>query len=91
MEVTQDPLAAEKTYLRSHRDELSKRYPGHYLLIKGEAVVGAFGSFDQAVEEGVSRYGAGPFLVQSADQPDDESPVTVPVLLLVYRPANKCR
>ena len=82
MEVTQDPLAAEKTYLRSRRDELSKRYPGQYLLIKGEEVIGAFDSFDQAVEEGVSRYGHGPFLVQSVDQPDDDSPVTIPVLSL---------
>lgn len=41
-----DPLSTEKALFNSQREELAARYPGHYLLIKGEEVVGARQTFD---------------------------------------------
>lgn len=80
MSYETDPLSAEKALFNSQRDELAARYPGHYLLIKAEEVVGAYQTFDEAVDAGVEKFGAGPFLVQSADKPLDETPVIIPAL-----------
>jgi hypothetical protein len=74
-----DMLAREKAYLRDHQTELAEKYPGKYLVIQGETIYGAYETYDQGVNEGVALLGAGPFLVRSVLQPDDEI-VSVPAL-----------
>ena len=75
-----DPLAQEKSYLKSHQEELAKEYPGKYLIIKGDEVHGAFETYDQGVGEGVSLFGSGPFLVRSVLQPEDPEAPKIPAL-----------
>ena len=75
-----DPLAREKAYLKSNREALAASYPGKYLLIKGEDVLGAFETYDQGVTEGVRLLGAGPFLVRSVLRPDDLEAPSIPAL-----------
>ena len=77
-----DPLGAEKAFFTSQREMLARRYPGHYLLIKNEKVIGAYPTFDEAVDAGVEKFDSGPFLVQSADEPLDETPANIPALAL---------
>lgn len=77
-----DPLAREKAYLRENLRELSEKYPGKYLVIKGEAVHGNFETFREGVREGARMFGAGPFLVRSVLQPDDPAPPDIPALSL---------
>ena len=68
----EDVLAMEKAYLRDHHAELARKYPDKYLVIQGEIVHGAYGTYDEAVNEGVAQLGAGPFLVRSVHQLEDE-------------------
>lgn len=75
----EDMLAREKAYLRDHQGELAAKYPGKYLVIQGETIYGAYETYDQGVVEGVTLLGAGPFLVRSVLQPDDET-VNIPAL-----------
>lgn len=75
-----DPLAVEKTYLKAHQAELAAAHPGRFLLIKGEAVRGAFETYDQGVTAGAELFGAGPFLVRSVLHPDDAEPPGIPAL-----------
>ncbi len=76
----EDPLAVEKQYLKAHLDELASKYPGKYLLIKGEAVHGGFETYDEGVDVGVAKFGRGPFLVRSVLHPDDADAVIIPAL-----------
>ena len=75
-----DPLAAEKAYLKEHRKELSEKYPGKYLLIKGQAVHGGFETYEQGVTAGARMFGAGPFLVRSVLRPEDPDAPSIPAL-----------
>ena len=43
----------ETAFWNANRQELSVRYPGKWLLIRGSEVIGAFGTFSQAAQ--VSR------------------------------------
>ncbi len=74
-----DVLAKEKAYLREHQAELAEQYPGRYLVIQGETLYGAYETYDQGVLEGVACLGAGPFLVRSVLQPEDEA-INIPAL-----------
>ena len=77
-----DPLTKEKDYLLSNLEEFAKVYPGKYLLIKDEAVWGAYETYDQGVREGIRRLGTGPFLVRSVLQPHDPEAPSIPALAI---------
>ncbi len=75
-----DPLAKEKAFLRRKQKTLAERYPGRYLLIRGEEVHGAFETYDEGVTAGVQVFGAGPFLVRSVLKPEDAEAPSIPAL-----------
>lgn len=75
-----DPLIREKKFLKENQKELSDRFPGKYLLIKGEEVMGGFETYEQGVSEGAKLFGTGPFLVRSVLQPDDVESPSIPAL-----------
>ena len=75
-----DPLTQEKSYLKSNQAELAEKYPGRYLLIKGDTVYGAFETYDQGINEGALLFNTGPFLVRSVLQPDDPEAPSIPAL-----------
>ena len=75
-----DPLATEKVFLRENQEALSAQHPGKYLLIKGAEVHGAFETYDQGVTVGVEKFGSGPFLVRSVQQPQDSEAPSIPAL-----------
>ena len=77
-----DPLSIEKAFLLAHLSRLAGEHPGKYLLIKGEAVHGAFETFEQGVLAGVGKFPASPFLVRSVLRPEDPKPVNIPALSL---------
>ena len=58
----EDILSSEKAYLKDNHEELSKEYPGKYLLIKGEIVHGAYETLEEGVTEGAKLFGSDPFL-----------------------------
>lgn len=75
-----DPLIREKEFLRENQKELSDQFPGKYLLIRGEEVVGGFETHEKGVSEGAKLFGAGPFLVRSVLKPDDMKSPNIPAL-----------
>ena len=57
-------LKAEIAYYDKHARELLLEFPNRFVLIHGDELIGTFESRSEAVGEGVSRYGRGPFLVR---------------------------
>lgn len=76
-----DILHVEKAYLQDNQAELAKRYPGKYLLLEKEVVLGSYDSHDDAIDAAVSL-GTGPFLVRSVHRPEDDEPLVIPDLSL---------
>ncbi|MCY4657014.1 MAG: hypothetical protein OXC80_09385 [Gammaproteobacteria bacterium] len=77
----EDPLDNEKRYLRKNIEELQKKYPGKYLVIQGLKIFGAFETYDQGVEYGISHIKGTPFLVRNVLEPDDKV-ADIPALAL---------
>lgn len=69
-------LAEETSFYEENRDDFLMKYPNRHLLIKGREIIGSYETYSQAVEEGVKRFGQGPFLVRlaGADEPQAGSP-----------------
>lgn len=59
-----NPLAVECSYFERERDNLLLKYPNRVLLIRGEEVLGNFANENDAVFEGVRKFGSEPFLVR---------------------------
>ena len=74
-------LGKERAFLKNNLHRLADAYPGRYLLIKGESVVGAFETHDLGVDAGIKLFGRGPFLVKSVTEPDPE-PITIPAIVV---------
>ncbi len=73
-------LDVEIGFYDEHKEEFIKEHTNRHLLIKGEQLVGHFSTAEQAVGEGVRRFGKEPFLVRLSGT---ETPqFTVPVLAL---------
>ena len=70
--ATISTLEKEKAYLQKHQAELTDRYPGKYVVIQGEERLGAYDTYEQGVDAGVLHLGAGPFLVRSVFDTEDE-------------------
>lgn len=61
-------LATELAFFEETREEFALRYAGRYLLVHGDSLVGHFDTLEAAIDEGVRRFGAGPFLARGAGQ-----------------------
>ncbi len=57
-------LEKEFKYYLANQSELVKEYLGKFLVIKGESVVGAFGSEIEAYNDSAKKYELGTFLIQ---------------------------
>ena len=64
-------LEKEVGFFRAHLEDFQKRYPGRYLLIHGRKLHGDYGTFEEAVKVGTSRFDAGPFLVRQTSEPQE--------------------
>lgn len=78
---TQEPiLEVESRYFELKRDEYAKEYPDKFLLIHGKELIGAYETFSDATDEGVQRFGRGPFLVRKSGE--DELVLTTFTLMM---------
>jgi len=73
-------LDAERHYFDANFDELRSKYLGRVVLIKGDALVGAFDSEDAAIAEGARRFGLSSFMVRRVEEAISE--VSIPALAL---------
>ena len=65
-------LEKEFNYYLQHQEELVRKYKGKFIAIKGDAVIGAYESDLEAVEETSKQHELGTFLVQKCE-PGSES------------------
>ena len=56
-------LVEEIQFYEENKDRFLREHTNRHLLIKGRELIGSFTTRDQAVGEGVRRFGPGPFLV----------------------------
>lgn len=62
----ESPLKKEFDYYLAHQAELVSQYPGKFVVIKGEMVIGSFDDQVTAVLETQKSHPLGTFLVQQA-------------------------
>jgi len=59
-----EALQKEFDFYKAHQKELVKNYEGKYLVVKNQAVVGVYGTREEAIQESMKKYTLGTFLVQ---------------------------
>ncbi|MCK4778161.1 MAG: hypothetical protein KAS39_07250 [Actinomycetia bacterium] len=64
--MERDELDENLNFIKDAKKELKKRYKGKYILVSKKRVIDSFDTFEQASEEGNSKYGSnGTFLIYS--------------------------
>lgn len=66
------PLKSEFEYYLANQPDFVAKYPGKFIVIKNQQVLGVFDTEDAAVQETVKRHELGTFLVQQC-QPGDQN------------------
>ena len=69
-----EALKKEYEYYLAHKAELDKQYSGKAIVIKGNAVIGAYPSRIEAVKETQGKHEPGTFLVQLCG-PEGDKPL----------------
>ncbi len=57
-------LKKEFDFYLKNQNDLVKKYNNRYLVIVGQEVVGAYDSFEEALEESIKAHELGTFLIQ---------------------------
>jgi hypothetical protein len=73
-------LDQEIKYYREHLGEWLTQYPQRFVLVKGNELVGTFDTQEQALTEGVRRFGLSSFLIRRVQEHQDE--IRIPALTL---------
>lgn len=63
----ESPLKKEFEYYLAHQGELVKKYNGQFVVIKNQAVLGAYADEPTAVAETTKAHELGTFLVQKVE------------------------
>jgi hypothetical protein len=79
-------LEHEIQYFEDHRHELLAKHRHQFVLIKGDQLIGAFQTIEEALSEGTRRFGLDSYLVRQVEE--SEEPVTIPALTLGILGAN---
>ena len=79
-------LDTERQYYDDNLPALLDQYRGRFVVIKDRAVAGAFGTIDDALQEGARRFGLQPFLIRLVDEAPQV--VSIPALTLGLLHAN---
>jgi hypothetical protein len=73
-------LETERDYFDKHRDALLRQYPGKFVVIKEEQLLGSYDTIQEALGAGAREFGMVSFLVKRTDEvPQD---VSIPALTL---------
>jgi hypothetical protein len=71
-------LQKELTYFEKYKPEYLKLYKGQFVLIKGEQLVQAFTTDQEAYRAGLEKFGNQPFLIKQVLE--DDTKVSYPAL-----------
>lgn len=72
------PLDAEIKYFEANRANWLNVHCGKFALVKGEKLIGAYDSAENAISEGAKQFGVEPFLVRQITEKEES--VFTPVL-----------
>ena len=61
-------LEREIAFYERNRTEFLSKHPGRFLLIFGENLEGVFNEVDDAIKEGIHKFGMDPFLVRKSGE-----------------------
>jgi hypothetical protein len=73
-------LETELQFFEKNREDLLRRFPGKFVVIKEEQMLGPFESIQDALAGGAKEYGMTSFLVRRTDQVSEEA--SIPALTL---------
>jgi hypothetical protein len=73
-------LETERDYFDKHRDDLLRQYPGKFVVIKEEQLLGAYDTIQDALAAAAREFGMVSFLVKRTDEVPQE--VSIPALTL---------
>lgn len=67
------PVVLEREYkvFKEHQSELLAKGEGKFALIKGDTIIDVFVSYEDALKEGLKRFGDVPFLIQEIQREED--------------------
>jgi hypothetical protein len=73
-------LETERQFFDNNREDLLRRFPGKFIVVKEQQVLGPFDLIEDALGAGAKEFGMTSFLVRRTDQlPEDAS---IPALTL---------
>ena len=73
-------LEHERACYRAHQAEWAARYPGRFVVVKGEELVGTYETIELALAAGAAAFGLECFLVRKLGEEEQE--IRVPALAL---------
>ncbi len=67
------PVALEREYktFKEHLTELLTKGEGKFVLIKGDAIVDVLASYEDALKEGLGKFGNVPFFIKEISREED--------------------
>jgi hypothetical protein len=80
------PLQTEREFFKANQSEWMKTHNGKFVLIKGSSLVGVFDSPENAVSDGLKRFGSESFLVRGVGETDEA--LRIPALMFGLFNAN---
>jgi hypothetical protein len=79
-------LEVEREFYAAHEAEWANAHPGRFAVVKGEHLLGAFDSMEEALAAGAASFGSDSFLVRKLGEKQEE--VNIPGLSLGLLRAN---
>jgi hypothetical protein len=73
-------LEVERQFFEDNREDLLRKFPGKFVVIKGHHLLAPFDSIEEALGVGAEQHGMTSFLVRRTDQQPEE--VSIPALTL---------
>ena len=73
-------LEREREFYAAHETEWASAHPGRFVVVKGDRLLGAFDSMEEALAAGAASFGLDSFLVRKLGEKQDE--VNIPALTL---------
>jgi hypothetical protein len=70
----------EIAYWESHQHELTKKYPGKFLIIRGTEVCKVLDTIEELAQEFQEEYQVNPFLCRETQGPNEPPIMLVPTL-----------
>ena len=64
-------LNQEYNYFQSHFNDLIKDHLDEFVLIKGKNVIAFFSSYEQALRDGLKRFGNVPFFIKAVRKEEE--------------------